>query len=369
MSFKPVSPLFVDNTSTSKFNPVSPKKMAELGTSNPRVINLLATFDSPTGILDYGADIMSEIAKKSDQLLLEVKDADVDFVEQQLTSILTLANSFNINSKSDTKVNKVIKSIKNIFVSTKEQIKAEFNDISTQMDRTVNEIDLATTRLSQKLPSLQQQYQENLNEYRKLDQLIKDAEEVYQIKSDELAKAQTNNLDMLLAQEISRSVKNLERLEKKIDYLKKYQMMAIQNAPSITQMEDNAITLLQKFHDIKTMTIPLWKRQIRMYIDGQDLNRSANLANAIDNANNSLIKTNSDAVSQNSIEAAKLSQRSLIDDTTIEHVHQNLINTLADISNINAQGKTARINSANKMEEMKKMYASISASHSFKPQP
>ena len=109
MSFKPVSPLFVDNTSTTKFNPVSPKKMAELGTSNPRVINLLATFDSPTGILDYGSDIMSEIAKKSDQLLLEVKDADVDFVEQQLTSILTLANSFNINSKSDTKVNKVIK--------------------------------------------------------------------------------------------------------------------------------------------------------------------------------------------------------------------------------------------------------------------
>jgi uncharacterized protein YaaN involved in tellurite resistance len=200
-----------------------------------------------------------------------------------------------------------------------------------------------------------------LNEYHRLENLIKDAEEAYQIMAKENEKMRVNASDLLAAEEVNRSTKNLDRLEKKIDYLKKFQMMAIQNAPSISQMEDSAATLLQKFHDIKTMTIPLWKRQIRMYIDGQELRKSAALAAAVDDANNTLIKTNSNIISANSIESAKLNQRSLIDDATIEHVHQNLISTLGEIVQINNTGKETRIKSASRMDEMKRMYASISS--------
>ena len=364
-SFKPVQ---VSSSGTEvsvkqSFTPVSPKQLSDLGASNPRVLQLLSTFDSPTGIIDYGADVMSDIAKKSEALLNEVKDADVDFVEQQLTSILTMAKTFhlNTNNNSDSNISKLFGKIKEKFINVREQLSAEFTDVSTQMDKIIDEIDQANHRIIAKLNGLQVQYRENLNEYHRLENLIKDAEEAYQIMAKEIEKMRVNASALLAAEEVNRSTKNLDRLEKKIDYLKKFQMMAIQNAPSISQMEDSAATLLQKFHDIKTMTIPLWKRQIRMYIDGQELRKSAALAAAVDDANNTLIKTNSNIISANSIESAKLNQRSLIDDATIEHVHQNLISTLGEIVQINNTGKETRIKSASRMDEMKRMYASISS--------
>lgn len=365
--FKPISPStqvssnVPVSTQKSSFVPVSPKHLADAGASNPRVIQLLSTFDSPTGILDYGADVMTDIAVKSEALLNEVKDADVDFVEQQLTSILTMAKSFHLGSskKPDNSISGFIDKIKGKFISVKEQLSAEFNDVSSQMDKIIVEIDQANHRIIDKLNGLQVQYRENLVEYKKLEVLIHDAEEAYRIKTAEIEKMQSSSNDLLVAEGINRALKNLDRLDKKIDYLKKYQMMAIQNAPSISQMEDSAATLLQKFHDIKTMTIPLWKRQIRMYIDGQELRKSAALAAAVDDANNALIKTNSTIISQNAIESAKLGQRSLIDDDTIEHVHQNLINTLGEIVQINKTGQETRLQSASRMDEMKRLYASI----------
>lgn len=364
-SFKPVQVTATGTEMAVKqsFTPVSPKQLSELGASNPRVLQLLSTFDSPTGIIDYGSEVMSDIAKKSELLLNEVKDADVDFVEQQLTSILTMAKTFHLNTtSSDSNISKLFGKIKEKFINVREQLSAEFTDVSTQMDKIIEEIDQANHRIINKLNGLQVQYRENLNEYHRLEVLIKDAEEAYRIMDKEIEKMRINATDLLAAEEVNRSTKNLDRLEKKIDYLKKFQMMAIQNAPSISQMEDSAATLLQKFHDIKTMTIPLWKRQIRMYIDGQELRKSAALAAAVDDANNSLIKTNSNIISANSIESAKLNQRSLIDDTTIEHVHQNLINTLGEIVQINNTGKETRIKSATRMDEMKRMYASIANS-------
>jgi uncharacterized protein YaaN involved in tellurite resistance len=364
MAFKPIQ---VNQVSKPSFTPVSPTQLVKTGASNTRVVQLLSTFDSPTGILEYGADVMQDIAAKSDALLLEVKDADVDFVEQQLTSILTMAKSFhlNTNQKSEHGIGKLLGKFKFHFIDTKEQLAAEFNDISSQMDRVVGEIDNATHRIVKKLDGLQVQYKENLAEYKRLELLIQDAEEAYQIKQNEVEKLQNSATDLLATEEVNRNIKNLDRLAKKIDYLKKYQMMAIQNAPSISQMEDSAATLLQKFHDVKTMTLPLWKRQIRMYIDGQELRKSAALAASIDDANNALIKTNSDIISGNSIETAKLNQRSLIDDSTIEHVHQNLISTLGEIAQINKTGQETRIKSASRMDEMKKLYTSIARGQSL----
>jgi uncharacterized protein YaaN involved in tellurite resistance len=72
--FKPASPLSATATASTqqavqRFTPVSPKQLADIGASNPQVINLLATFDSPTGILEYGKDVMASISAKSDKLL------------------------------------------------------------------------------------------------------------------------------------------------------------------------------------------------------------------------------------------------------------------------------------------------------------
>jgi uncharacterized protein YaaN involved in tellurite resistance len=347
------------------FSPVSVKQLSENGFSSPRALNLVSSLESPTGILEYGQDIMTNISEKSDKFLKEVKDADVEFVEKQLTSVLTLAKSMSLSKKKDDKftLSNLFDRVKETFIDAKEQLLAEFNDVSVQMDRVVSEVENANSRILDKLKGLRELYQENLNDYKQLDILIADAEEVLNFKKKEMEEKRnaSQTLDAFQAEELNRMNRILDRLDKKIHNLKKFQLMAVQNAPSIAQMEDSAITLLEKFHDIKTMTIPLWKKQMRLYIDGQELQRGAKLAQTVDNANNSLIKANSDSVSQNAIDTARLNQRAIIDDETAEHVHQNLINTLDEVININREGQEKRIQSANRMDEMKRMYLQISS--------
>jgi len=348
------------------FNPVSPKAIAETGASSQRVVNLLSTFDSSTGILDFGKDVMATISAKSDQMLAEVKDADVDFVESQMRSILTMAKSLHLTKPGQDKSKEgwltgLISKAKEQFIDTKEQMLSEFNNVSTQMDRVIGEVEQANHRIIDKVKSLQVMYQSNLQDYKNLEALINDATEAYEIKVKEYEKLKTAVTDALSAQSLQRMGSNLDRLDKKISNMKSFQLMCLQDAPNLAQMEDNAVTLLEKFDTIKTMTIPLWKKQIKMFIDGQELNRAAKLASAVDDANNSMITANSHANKQNAIETTKLNQRGIVDMATAEQVHENLLATLEEVSNINETGRQQRIENSNRMDEMKRLYASIAS--------
>lgn len=349
------------------FSPVSPKVLADIGASSQRVVNLLSTFDSPTGILEYGQDIMTRISDKSTQLLDEVKDADVEFVQNQMSQLLTMTKKFHLKPQGQGNtggLHGLINRVKEALIDTKEQLLAEYNDISTQMDRILSEVEQANGRILKKIGDLQLQYKDNLKDYNDFDIIIKDATEAMGIKQRELDEMKTKAAatgDVNLASQIDRLSRNIDRLDKKIANFKKFQLMCLQDAPDFANMEDSAVTLLEKFHTIKTMVIPLWKKQIRKYIDGQEIAKAAHLANSVDDATNQMIVQSSNANKANAVTVAKLGQRQAIDDDTAEQVHQNLIETLADVLEINEKGRQARIDSSTRQDQMKQMYASISS--------
>lgn len=351
----------------SSFIPVSPKKISDVGATSQRVVNLLATFDSPTGILEYGQDIMTRISDKSTQLLDEVKDADVEFVQTQMSNLLTMTKKFHLKPNANGNsggLHGLLNRVKEALIDTKEQMLAEYNDISTQMDRILGEVENANSRILQKISDLQRQYQDNIKDYNDFDIIIHDAIEAFGIKQKELDKLKqtaVNSQDVNLMTQIDRLSRNLDRLDKKIANFKKFQLMCLQDAPDFANMEDSAVTLLEKFHTIKTMVIPLWKKQIRKYIDGQEIAKAAHLANSVDDATNTMIIQSSNANKANAVQVAQLGQRQAIDDATAEQVHQNLIDTLADVLEINEKGRQARIESSNRQDEMKAMYASIAS--------
>jgi uncharacterized protein YaaN involved in tellurite resistance len=353
--------------SVTNFAPVSPKQLANIGASSQRVVNLLATFDNPTGILEYGQDIMTRISDKSTQLLNEVKDADVEFVQNHMSQLLTMTKKFHLkpqNQGNPGGLHGLINRVKEALIDTKEQLLSEYNDISTQMDRILAEVEQANGRILKKVSDLQVQYKDNLKDFNDFDIIIKDAIEAQGIKQrelDEMREKAVASGDINLTSQIDRLSRNIDRLDKKIANFKKFQLMCMQDAPDFANMEDSAVTLLEKFHTIKTMVIPLWKKQIRKYIDGQEIAKAAYLANSVDDATNQMIIQSSNANKANAVTVAKLGQRQAIDDDTAEQVHQNLIETLADVLEINEKGRQARIDSSTRQDQMKAMYASISS--------
>lgn len=66
------------------------------------------------------------------------------------------------------------------------------------------------------------------------------------------------------------------------------------------------------------------------------------LARNIDDTTNSLLKSNAKLLYQNSVDTARANQRSVIDVSTLEEVHDTLIRTLEDTAQINRDGVRIR---------------------------
>ena len=90
-----------------------------------------------------------------------------------------------------------------------------------------------------------------------------------------------------------------QRLEKRIDDLKRAQMIAMQTAPEIRLLQNNSRMLIAKFQDIVAVTIPAWKKQFSLHILMEEQAKSAALVTAIDDATNAALRKNADLLRQN----------------------------------------------------------------------
>lgn len=363
-TFKPAKIVVSDTTGappTPGFKPIAVKQMQATGISNPRVMQLVNAMNTPLGVLEWGQDVLDEIAVKSDQALDQVKDADIDFITGQMTSILTLAQKFNIDDKENQSgIGGFFNKVKGMMIDVKEATLAEYNDLSTQMDRVVAKIDESKSSINTKLNGLKTLYDDNIVEYKRLEQLVADTKAAFDIKQAEYdAMVAAAGNDMLKVEQAAQMMQQLTRLDKKIMNFEKMQFVAMQTAPTIRSIQDNGYTLLEKFHTIKTMTIPMWKRQARLFLDSEEMRKGAALANSVDDANNQLMRTSSDRLKTNSIAVAKSGQRDVVDTDTLQHVNTNLINMFTEVLEIGRQGSIARETSRTQMQQMKDAYQNI----------
>lgn len=365
-----VKPLFGDikpDKQVISFVPISPIELKQTGVSNSKILEIIKLSNTPTGILMYGEDVIKDIADKSDKMLQEVKDSDVDYVKTQITNILKSAKSFQLDRTTHNKgfIGNLISKAKELVVDIKEEMLKEYNDISTQMDRTLKEVEQTQMKIITKLDSIRELYDSNIDDYKKLDKLIIDLEEAKSFleKNNESLKSTVND-DLLKSEEVNRNIAIINRMQRRIDFLKTHRMMTLQNAPSIAMMQENALLVIEKFTDIKTFTIPNWKKMIRQYIDNMEIKSASDLAKDVDDANNEMIKNHSIQQRNTTVQVAKQSNRMGIDISTIEEVHKNLIGALADVEEINNNGAIARKDAVNKMDEMQRLYSQIASGKS-----
>ena len=348
----------------NEFRPISVKKMVDtnitVSNHNHRVVQLLQAMDSPLGILHYGQQEIDNIANKSDITLTQIDDSNVDFITDQLSSILTMAQKYNPTDKNANFFKKALTSLKNGWIDTKETSLSQINGITTQMDRVVDQINQSANTIHTKIDSLSLLYEDNLKDYNALTTLIEDAKVVVGIKKSEYdAFISTPNLSPLEIEKANTLKQQLDRLDKKLITFEKMQFIAMQTAPTIRSIQDNGYTLLEKFHVIKTITIPMWKRQAKLHDDASTIHKGALLANSVDDANNNLMLANANKHKENAVMVAKLGQRDVIDTSTLIEVNKSLIDTFTEVLNIDSQGRQERENSRKLIADAKQAYGNV----------
>ncbi len=105
----------------------------------------------------------------------------------------------------------------------------------------------------------------------------------------------------------------------------------MQMLPMVRIIQSNNIALVDKFKTIRQLTLPAWKRAFVMALTLDEQKNAVELANTIDDATNSLMKRNAELLHQNSVATAKANQRLVVDVETLKHVHEEILQTLADV--------------------------------------
>jgi uncharacterized protein YaaN involved in tellurite resistance len=107
-------------------------------------------------------------------------------------------------------------------------------------------------------------------------------------------------------------------------------------------IQANNQMLVDKFHTIREITVPAWKRQFMLALTLNEQRNAVQLATKIDDTTNDLLKRNAELLHRNSVETAKANQRLVIDVDTLQKVQATLIQTVEDVIKIQREGAAHR---------------------------
>ena len=295
----------------------------------------------------------------SKALLEHTKASELEAFGVRLGDLINTAKGLNI---TDLKHKGVFGMIKGMFASYKERFMAQYQTCAKQIERFTGELQASANQQQKRIADLERLYESNMAEHESLTVAIGDGTAVAERLRAELDQIDTSAMDTMAAQRVFDQRALVDRLEKRVDDLKRVCMLAEQTAPQIRLMQENARLLVNKFNDIKNLTIPAWQKQFALQIILLEQEKGAKLANSIDDATNEAMRRSADLLRQNTKNINKAAQRSTVDLETLEHINKQTIGALEDARAVVEQGRQQRALTDGKLEQMRtELMASITA--------
>jgi uncharacterized protein YaaN involved in tellurite resistance len=129
-------------------------------------------------------------------------------------------------------------------------------------------------------------------------------------------------------------------------------------------IQSNNLSLVDKFHAIRQLTLPAWKRAFLLALTLDEQKSAVELASTIDNATNMMMRRNAELLHQNSVATARANQRLVIDIDTLREVHGKILRTLLDVRNEHQQGAPERKRAIAELELLRnEMSGGVKAIH------
>jgi len=349
-----------------KLTPEEKKKVDELS-------NQIDIFDSQ-GVIQYGVGAQSNISSFADTILTEIRAKDAGYAGEALSDLMLKVKGMNVDSlsSSDGFLSKI--PIIGGLVKSAQKFMAQYEKMSTEIDRIVDELTKARMQLLKDITMLDNLYEKNHEYLKELDLLIlaggvklKEIEE--KILPEIKAQAEKSQ-DTLDAQKVQDLIQMINRFEKKIHDLKLSRMVSLQTLPQIRLIQNNDQVLVEKIQSSILNTIPLWKNQIIITIGLVRQKKALELQKEVSSTTNDLLKKNAEMLKDSSIEVAKESEKGIVEIETLKHVHTNLIETIEETMKIQEEGKTKRREAEVELQKLEgELKTKLAAVKSQEPAP
>jgi len=299
-------------------------------------------------IESLGGSTGAGVAKVSAKLLGTVRASDADVFGAQLNELIAASKGLD---PAKLRSGGLLSRVTNMFGSVKEKMLSQYQVVESRMDTLVSEMTRHANVHRNRIQDFDEMYKGLEMYYQGLDADVKKgeawAERLRQAVAQQAAPA--NAFEAQQATELKR---RLERLEKRIDDLKRAMLMATQMVPQIRLSQDNARALTDTFTDIVNVSIPAWRNVFSLYLLQLEAKQSAAVANAAYDATDAAFRAQADMLLENTETVARAKQRSLVSLETAQHVQTQLVTAFDKLEQISREGQQRRKDELPKLQQL-----------------
>lgn len=292
-------------------------------------------------VLQYGAATQKKIGDFSETALDKVRTKDLGETGEMIANLVTELKGFDAQEES-----------KGIFGFFKkagsgiEAMKAKYAKTEANVEKIEAVLEGHQVQLLKDVAMLDKMYQMNMLYFKELTMyILAGKKKLKQVREGELqaamGKAKASGLpeDAQAARDLADMC---DRFEKKLYDLELTRNVSIQMGPQIRLIQNNDTMMAEKIQTSIVNTIPLWKSQMVLALGLAHSQQAIEAQRAVSDMTNELLKKNAAALKQGTIDAAKESERGIVDIETLQATNKSLIETLDELNKIQSEGRAKR---------------------------
>lgn len=302
-------------------------------------------------ILQYGAGTQKKMADFSEKALENVRTKDMGEIGNMLTDLVGELKNFDVEEEEKgfgaffkKRANKLT------------ELKAKYDKTEVNVNKITAALESHQIQLIKDAQMLDRMYEMNLNYFKELSMYILAGKKKLQTARDtELVQLREKAAASGLPED-AQAAKDYEglidRFEKKLHDLELTRTIALQTAPQIRLVQGSNTVMAEKIQSTIVNTIPLWKSQMVIALGVEHSTQAAEAQRAVSDMTNELLKKNADRLKTATIEAAKESERGIVDIETLKHTNESLISTLDEVMKIQTEGRAKRAAAEGELQNM-----------------
>ena len=292
-------------------------------------------------IMQYGAGTQKKMADFSDTALDNVRAKDLGVVGELITNVVVELKSF------DAAESKGIFGFFRKQAAKLETLKGRYAKAEVTVEKICDALQQHQVQLLKDSAVLDKMYEQNLLYFKELSMyILAGKQKLQQVRQEKLVQLEEAAQASGLAED-AQAAKDLadkcSRFEKKIHDLELTRTISIQTAPQIRMIQHNNDLMVEKIQTALMNTIPLWKNQMVLTLGIAHSAEAAQAQRAVTDATNALLQQNAQKLRMASVEIAKESERGIVDIETLKMTNAELIQTLDDVMQVQAEGRAKRL--------------------------
>lgn len=315
------------------------------------------SLDDRASIATFGDNAQRNVVAYADRILAQTQNRELGDTGRLLTDIIAKAKGLDPAAMQKKSF------FGKLFGGAKaeiEKFKGKFEDVASQIDAIGIQLEKRKDGLRRDIAVMDDLHEQTAASIAQLSAYIEAGEGfAEEIKATRLTELKTIADEAVLtgdglieAQAYRDAQQAMERLEKRIFYLKQARQIGIQQLPQIRIVQAGDETLVESLQASTRLTIPLWKQKMVLLLGLRRQEDALAMQKAVTDATNEMLRQTSSMMKEQAIAIEEQSQRGIVDLETLEQANRDLIDTIAGVLTTQEEGRQKRAMVEKRMDEM-----------------